>query len=362
MKNDTRMMGSSYIQWAKTSAELAYNLAPSGLFPYLLRDLNVTIEDVEITGPSAYGYEPLQKELATKSQVPVECVVAAAGTTMANHLAMAAILKPGDEVLIEHPVYEPLLAIASFLGAKTKRFARRFENSFRIEPEEIERHMTPQTRLIATTNLHNPSGVLTGEKTLRAIQQIAKTHGARILVDEVYLETLFTPTGIRSAFHLGSEFVVTSSLTKAYGLSGLRCGWILAEPDLAKRMWHLYDLFVGILAHPAERLSVIALQKLPQIAHRAKTILDTNRQLLERFFDEQNGLEVVMPEAGTIAFPRLKSGNADQFCTLLAEKYETGVVPGSFFEMPDHFRIGIACPTDMLAEGLKRIGAALKHQ
>src|SRR5262249_26895428 len=136
--------------------------------------------DVEITGPSAYGYEPLQKELANKSKVPVECVVAAAGTTMANHLAMAAILKPGDEVLIEHPVYEPLLAISSFLCAKIKRFARHFENDFRVEPEEIERHMTPQTRLIVMTNLHNPSGVLADEKTLRDLQQIARKHGARI--------------------------------------------------------------------------------------------------------------------------------------------------------------------------------------
>ena len=92
------------------------------------------------------------------------------------------------------------------------------------------------------TNLHNPSGALIDDETLKQIGEIARRVGARVLVDEVYIETLFE-TSPRTSFHFGNEFVVTSSLTKAFGLSGLRCGWIFAEPELAKRMWLLNDLF-----------------------------------------------------------------------------------------------------------------------
>lgn len=352
-------MQSEYMQWAKTASHFTYNLATSGVIHYTLKDLGITLEDLEISGPSYYGYEPLQKALAAKSRVSPENIVAATGTSMANHLVLAAILKPGDEVLIEQPTYEPLLAVIHYLKARAKNFNRRFENKFRVEPGEIERNLTANTRLIVITNLHNPSGVLTDLDTLKEVGKIARSAGARVLVDEVYLEALYPDPAAFYAFPLGNEFVTTSSLTKAYGLSGLRCGWIVADPELAKKIWHLNDLFGVLPAHTAERLSVIALQKLHQIAQRSQSLLNTNRALLQKFFEDHDELEVVMPHAGTIAFPRLKSGDSDRFCTLLAEKYETGVVPGRFFGMPDHFRIGVGCNTEMLNKGLERLSLAL---
>src|SRR5258708_30600887 len=130
---------------------------------------------------------------------------------------MAALVNPGDEVLIEQPVYEPLLAIARYLGAEVKRFSRRFEDGFRLLPEEIEQELSSRTRLLVITNLHNPSSVLTGDETLKHLGQIARQVNARVLVDEVYSETLFEDSP-RTSFHLGSDFVITSSLTKAFGL------------------------------------------------------------------------------------------------------------------------------------------------
>ncbi|HKG78339.1 MAG TPA: aminotransferase class I/II-fold pyridoxal phosphate-dependent enzyme, partial [Pyrinomonadaceae bacterium] len=158
-----------------------------------------------------------------------------------------------------------------------------------------------------------------------------------------------------------NEFVVTSSLTKAFGLSGLRCGWIFAEPELARRMWLLNDLFAATAVHAGERLSVIAMQQLPEIAERSKQLLDQNRQLLNDFLDTREDLEVIRPEFGTVMFPRVRGGTADELCRLLREKYETSVVPGSFFEMPAHFRVGIAGDTDVLKEGLDRLGKTLNE-
>ncbi len=346
------------MEWAKLHSHARFNLAVSGMPGLPLSSLGATPADLEISTPGGYGYEPLQRRLAAKCGVAPECVVAATGTSMANHLALAALLEPGDEVLIEHPTYELLLSVAEYLGARILRFPRAFEAGFQIDPRELERAITPRTRVIVITNLHNPSSVRTPDETLRLVGEIARSRGATVLVDEVYLEACCDPT-VRSAFHLGSNFVVTSSLTKAYGLSGLRCGWILAQPLLAERMWRLNDLFGVIPAHVAERLSALAFDHLPQITAEMKTLLDANRARVGKFLDSRKDIIAVRPEAGTTIFPNLAQGGVDAFCQLLRQKYETSVVPGRFFEMPDFFRLGYCVDPDTLENGLRRIGSAL---
>ena len=351
-------VGSDYMAWAKTSSHARFNLSTSGLANVRLEELNVELHDLELTRDGGYGYEPLQNALAARLGVGRESIVTAIGTSLANHLAMAAVVNPGDEVLIEQPTYEPLLALARYLGANVKRFSRRFDSDFRVLPEEVERNITSRTRLIVLTNMHNPTGVLITQETLREVGELAKRKGARVLVDEVYLEALFAERPA-TAFTLGPEFVTTSSLTKAFGLSGIRCGWIVAEPELARAIWRLNDLFGVMPAHPAERLSVIALSQLDAIGARAEARLTKNRIRVYDFLDSREDLEAVRPDFGTIVFPRLQQGSADIFCKLLREKYETSVVPGSFFELPNHFRVGFGNDPDMLQEGLVRLGAAL---
>ncbi|MFN2408058.1 MAG: aminotransferase class I/II-fold pyridoxal phosphate-dependent enzyme [Pyrinomonadaceae bacterium] len=354
---DVRM--SSYMNWAKTNSTARFNLATSGMPNLSIRDLSVSLDDLEITD-GGYGYAPLIDRIAARYRVERESIVTAAGTTFANHLAVAALLQPGDEVLFEEPAYEPMLATVRYLGADVKRFTRRFEDGFKVSPAEVERRVTSKTRLIVLTNLHNPSGVLTDDATLKQIGEIARRVGARVLVDEVYIETLFETTP-RTSFRLGDEFVVTSSLTKAFGLSGLRCGWIFAAPELAQRMWLLNDLFAATPVHAGERLSVVAFGHLGELGARAKALLDRNRELLNAFLDSRDDLEVVRPEFGTVMFPGVRSGNADQFCRVLREKFETSVVPGAFFEAPAHFRVGIAVATEVLEHGLERMSEALNE-
>lgn len=351
------VMTSAYMNWAKTKSGAKFNLATSGMPNLSIRDLRVSLDDLEITD-GGYGYEPLISRIGKRYRVAQESIVTAAGTTFANHLAMAALVKPGDEVLFESPAYEPMLAAVQYLGADVKRFTRRFEDGFQVLPEEVERQITSNTRLVVLTNLHNPSGALIEDATLKQIGEIARANGARVLVDEVYIETLFEESP-RTSFHLGNEFVITSSLTKAFGLSGLRCGWIFAEPELAHKMWLLNDLFAATPVHAGERLSVVALDQLSELADRAKTLLDHNRGLLNEFLDTREDLETVRPKFGTVMFPRVRNGDADLLCSLLREKYETSVVPGRFFELPAHFRVGIAVSSDVLEQGLARLGEAL---
>jgi hypothetical protein len=319
----------------------------------------VTIDQLEINGPSIYGYEPLLQAIAQRYRVTQECVVSAIGTSLANYLALAATTEPGDEILVEQPTYELILSTAKYLGLEIRRFPRRAENNFDINLADVERNLTPRTRVIAICNLHNPSGARIPDATLREVGNLAARVGARVLVDEVYRELLFE-SAPASAFHIDPErFIVTNSLTKAYGLSGLRCGWVLASPELARRMFRINDLHGATFAHPAELLSVVALQKLPQIAAQMKAMLDTNRQILRDFLLGRDDLDYFWPKYGTIVFPRLKSGDVASLCDILRRDFETSVVPGNFFESPDRFRIGVGTPTESVREALQQLELGL---
>jgi aspartate/methionine/tyrosine aminotransferase len=357
---------SRYMEWAKTCSCARFNLATSGLTSVLLSEFPLRVEELEVTAPGGYGYGPLQERIARHTGAPADCVVAATGTSMANHLAMAALLEVGDEVLIEQPAYGPLLDMALYLGAHVQRIARTFVNNFAVSLSEMEAAITPRTRLVMLSNLHNPTGALLPAEALRAVGQVAQRAGAHVLVDEVYLEMLFDsaapfsfPLGLALAAGGDNPFIVTNSLTKTYGLSGLRCGWVLAAPELARRIWLLNDLFAATAAHPAERMSVVAFDQLERFRARARALLTSNRALLDSFLDSRADLECFRPPAGTVVFPRLPHGEPEEFFQLLRKKYETSVVPGKFFEMPQHFRVGIGGDPANLRAGLERLGAAL---
>jgi len=352
---------SDYMHWSKMQSRARFNLATSGVGAFPLRELPVDLEKLEINSDNSYDYAPLQQAIAAHHGVDPECVVESAGTSMANHLAMAAIIEPGDEVLIEQPAYGPILDVAGYLQANVKRFRRIEQNGWAVDPKEVQRCVTSKTRLIVITNLHNPTSVLTPDSVLREIGDIARSIGALVLVDEVYLDAVYEGTP-RTSFHLGPEFVVTSSLTKVYGVSGLRCGWIMAHPELAWKMRRLNDLYSATPVHPGELLSVAAFKHLNLLRERARRVVEADRKLLRDFLAQQAALSAVWTEWGTTSFMRLsrsRGSNADVFLERLRAEFETSAVPGRFFEMPDHFRIGMGVDTEMFAEGLKRIGRAL---
>jgi len=182
-----------------------------------------------------------------------------------------------------------------------------------------------------------------------------------VLVDEVYLDAVYEDTP-RTSFHLGPEFVVTSSLTKVYGVSGLRCGWILARPDLAWKMKRLNDLYAATAVYPGELLSLAAFQHLNLLRERARRIVEADRKLVDDFLARERGLSAVPTQWGTTSFARLRNGNVDAFLERLRSEFDTSAVPGRFFEMPDHFRMGMGVNTEMFAEGLSRIGRALASE
>jgi len=347
-----RTMQSDYMYWAKTRAPVRYNLGSSEV-PHVRMDRwPIDLTELELDGKSTYRDPPLRAAIAAKCGVTADQVVMADGTSMANMLAMAALIAPGDRVAIELPAYEPMVAAAAFLGAEVVRFARAAP-AFDLDPDSV----ADGCRLIVLTNLNNPTGNLADAANLAALHARAERMGALILIDEVYLDSA-RPAQTTAAL-LGERFVCTSSLTKCYGLSGLRCGWILAEPALAEKIWRLNELFGVAQAHQAERLSLLALARLGEIAAENAPLLERNRALANAFFAGRDELEVAPMSGGITAFPRLLRGDVDALDARLRAELDAAIVPGRFFGLADHFRIGIGQPTEIVEGGLERLGAAL---
>lgn len=347
------------MHWAKTRQAARYNLAVSGVPAVGLRELPIGLEDLEISGASFYGWPPLIEGLSRRLGVAGDRIVHAVGTSMANYLAMAVCVERGDEVLIEEPTYELLVDTARHLGASIRRFPRRRGDAYQPDLGALRTMITTRTRLVVLTNLHNPSSAWVEPGVLGEIAWWVGEAGARLLVDEVYLDALFDRTP-RTAALLGEQVLTTSSLTKVYGLSGLRCGWVVASKELAERMWRLNDLFGVIPAHAAERMSVIALERMGALEERSRRTLEANRVRWNAFLRERgDDLEGWPAEFGTVTFPRLRSGDVEGLVERLRTCHETTVVPGRLFGEPDAFRVGLGATEEVFTEGLRRLGLAL---
>ena len=349
-----------YMEWAKQRPSPRYDLAISNILGCSVDDLPGTADAVAFSGRNDNGYAPLVEAIAARYGVAAGQVTTAQGASGANFLVCAALLEPGDDVLVERPGYDPLLGTPRLLGARTNRFDRVFEDGFRLDPERVRQAMTPRTRLIVITTPQNPTGAMASREEILEVGRIAEEQGAHVLVDEVYLDIATDAPTRDVAARLGDVFISTSSLTKSYGLAALRCGWTLSSASLAERFRRTRDVVDGTGSIVAERLSVLAFQHLDRLIERARGIVTTNFPRVRDFVASRRELEWVPPQGGTVAFPRLRdAADASVFARRLADERETMVVPGRFFEAPAHFRIGFSGRTEVLDGGLAAIGAAL---
>jgi aspartate/methionine/tyrosine aminotransferase len=349
------------MRWAKEHAAARYNLANSGLLGCTRADLELTPEDVQVNGANRDGYPPLLAAIAATYGVDPEQVVTAPGTSGANFLAFAALVEPGDEVLVERPTYEPLLAALAFLGARIRRFTRRFETGYGLDLDEIRGLLQGKVRLVVLANPHNPSGVLLPPAEVGELARLAGEAGAHLLVDEVYRDIWFDDAP-PSHVHLGPNVLATSSLTKSYGLSGLRCGWILAAPDVARRLRLVKDLMEAVDSVPSDTLAAAAFRQLPRLAARSRALLEPNLAQIRSFLAAHDEwLETVLPERSMTVFPRLRREETSEPLHDWLRARETSIVPGSFFESPRHFRLGFAVEPENVERGLEALSAGLRR-
>ena len=355
-----RILKSDYMHFAKTRSRARFNLATSGVADCSLDDLHLTFADLALHGPNSYGYPPLTERVASRFGVDPACVVmVGGGCSFANHLALAALVAPGDRVLIEDPTYEIIQSTLGYLQAEQVSVLRRPEAKWALEADRFFDRLTPATRLVVLTNLHNPSSAPSTHAEIHTIADQAAAIGAHVLVDEIYMELLFRDGAAHSSFRPEGNIIVTSSLTKAYGLSGIRCGWILAPALLAERMRQLNNLFASLPAHISERMGVVAFDRLPALRQRANAIIDANRTSYKALLANHPRLEQTLFDCGTTVFPRLIDADVDALFERLTGSAETSFVPGRYFGRPQHLRIGLGADVAMTRTGLERLAEAL---
>jgi aspartate/methionine/tyrosine aminotransferase len=353
----------AYISWAKSQPEVEINLARSGVELCPPSILGLTTSDLVTSLPGAYGYAPLRRAIAERYRVTAQHVLPlSGGTSYANWIACATILNgysASAEVIIERPTYEPLVRIPQALGHSIRRLDRRTETDFALNLDELESLISPSTRLAIISNLHNPSGVRIDDETLRAAADILDLVGAYLLVDEVYLECLLCDRP-DSAANAGPNVIATSSLTKAYGLDGLRAGWILGPTSFINQAGRINDLMANNGVAPGEQMALAAFRRMDALLRRSRAILDCNRDLAQSFISNEPRLTVAPSSGGTVLFAGLPTGVDDQELTShLVTQYSTLVVPGRFFEAPGSVRVGITASPDLLRRGLSNISRAL---
>ena len=319
-----------YVAWARTRPAPRYDLAASDLLPVTPLEWPALLEPdpaAAVDGAALDG--ALSAAIAAHHGVPADRVVTAIGSSGANFLALASAATRRRRAGRGSPATRRFDGGAAVRGRGDRPAARVRDAVRRSNPAAIAAALTPRTRLVVLTRPHNPSGAVIDGPTLEAIAAIAERARVHVLVDEVYLDTLggasLSPAALAS-----DRFISTSSLTKAYGLAGLRCGWALAAPAVAARM-RAARAVVAPAPAPSQRLALRAFADLALLADRARRIIETNRSRVQRTFASRDDVGWVPPAAGTVAFPRLlRVADVDGLVDWLLVEQHTAVVPGRF--------------------------------
>lgn len=351
--------GIKYMEWFKSKPKAAFDLCRSGVESCPLNRLELDWKGLEISGENFYGYPPLQSAIAERYGVKSENVVNTMGTSFALYLVCAFFLNPGDLVLVEKPAYEPLWAVPRSFQARIDRVERRYEQGYRLDIDMLKKQLDRNPKLLIMTNLHNPSGAAFDPDDLNAVVMLTAERKIPLVMDEIYLDFISGVEKI-SAIHRGDHVVVINSLTKAYGIGDLRCGWILARADWAARMRTIIDTMYVEAPFLIDQIALQAFSQLDRIrdGHRART--EKNLAEIRDLISKEPKLSWVEPRGGVVCFPRIETGqDGDELADVLRREYDTAVVPGRFFDAPRHFRIGFGGAPEVVSGGIANIRKAL---
>lgn len=343
---------------------------PAKILEEILSAMDSGVLRMRLAQANPWGNQLLIAAVARRYGLPVEHVLLTGGVSAAIYLVCRTLVGRGDEVIVERPVYEPLLAAPQAQGACLVRLRRHPGRRWDVDTDRLDARITSRTRLIVLSNLHNPSGALLTEERLRGLAELARRHNAgrrpahrlRILVDEVFHD--FAADRQRPAATLDEAFISLGGLSKVYGLGMLRCGWILAAPHLIKAIRQTHILLQNSESGLTQALAAIVLEHAGRFDAHWRAVLSRNRRAARESIQpliDEGLLEGALPEAGCVYFPKV-TGEKDSAALVrhLAERCRVLVVPGRFFGASSHVRIGLGGPTPDLRQGLERLAEGLR--
>lgn len=335
---------------------------PRELLTALVREAFAEPVTDRYTSAFAAGNPYVVAALSRTYAVQPAQILCTTGATGAMALLYRALVQPGDHVLVETPGFDLLGILAREQGAQVSTFLRPGDG-FAIDLDRIAAALTPRTRLVVLTNLHNPSGLAADPAALQGLAALAQARGFRVIVDEVYGDFATAEERPLPACHVSPDFISVSSLTKAFGLSTLRCGWIVADPAIIATVRELADRTEFGISNLAHGLAALVLERRDQFSAYSSGVLAAARPIVDDYFGRWRAAGLIdgsLPQSGCIAFPRL-TGITDTlaFADDLFARSGVAVVPGEFFGAAGHVRIGFALPADKVAAGFAELDKAL---
>ncbi len=349
-----------YMTWAKeVECASGIHLSSSGLPCPAPEALDLLISPPRIKQDSTYGDIELIEAIAKRYRSDSENIFLAPGSSAANYTVMGVLLEKDDEVIVESPAYEVLAQIPLVFGAKVKRWHRKFENSWKLDFKQLSELLTNKTKLIVLTNPHNPTGISLDSEELTHLKQIADAHDLYVMFDEVFIEMIKDKFSI-SALNRSKRFVVTGSITKAFGLGGIRLGWAIAQPHLVEKMMYFQDLMSVNNAEPSMDIALRLFKKIDEFVKHNAQILIENSAIIENWLEKYENIQCKFNTEVAFCFPRLTEINTQKFLDILQKKYNTYVVPGHFFDnYVEHIRLGFGINKNLLLKGLENIDLVL---
>lgn len=340
--------------------ELKYDIGESGVKYFDLKTLGVELENI----PLRYGYHKgnpkLRKQISEQYKgLTSENIAVTNGASEANFVLLCSIINDQDHLIIEHPNYPSNFEVPSSMNMNFDLLQLNFEDQFKPKMDNLEKLVKHNTKLISITNPNNPTGSTLTKQELLKLIDFAESKNIILLVDETYRE-LYFDTPPPPAASLSSNVISISSMSKAYGLPGIRIGWVAADKPIIDAVCAVREQLTICNSSINEVIAETILTQKDELLKTIKNKVRTNFTLVKEWMTRQEKLEWIPPSGGVTCFPRF-TNSTKNLCKLLIEKYKTFVIPGYCFGLDDFMRIGFGGNREELIEGLKCVNLAIKE-
>ena len=335
------------------------NISFSNIKAFTLGEFHRALpKDLDLNWTDERGSPELRRLIARRHGIGADRVLVTTGATEANFLVNAALVRHGDRVIVDSPIYSPLRDCAIGFGGRVVSVLRDCRNGWTLDLDRLRKEAGRRAKLLVFANLNNPTSAPIERSEIRELADIAEECDGYVLVDETFRELSFSqPPPSVAAF--GPRMIAISTVTKVGGLGALRVGWIVASPALLEKFKGVKDYTTICGSSVSEVLATWALKRWDFFRRRARTILERNRRTVRGALERMPALHADVPTGGTVMFPH-SDARVSRLARRLLAAYKTVIAEGRFFGLEDHFRIGLGGDTGELRRGLRNIELALR--
>jgi aspartate/methionine/tyrosine aminotransferase len=342
--------------------EVDYDIGESGMKFLSVKELGLDLNEIELRYGYHLGHPELRNEIAKQySGMNNENVAVTTGASEGNFAVIGHLVGSKDHLVVEHPTYPSLYQVPRSLERDLSLLRLTWENEFRPDMDRLRKLVKSNTKLITLTHPNNPTGSVITKEELKEAIEITEGVGAFLMVDETYRDMMFdTPPPLAAT--LSPNAISLTSMSKTWGLPGIRIGWVVADTSIVEAIRAVREQVTICNSSVGESIALAVLKKKDKILAVRRKSMFANFKILKEWMDNQGWLEWIEPESGVVGAPRLtRGGSTDKLCKLLVTKYRTFTVPGSSMELDGHLRIGFGGEHEELVKGLEQLHLALKE-